>query len=141
MPRRQALFEIRLELWDRLRFPFPLDRQPADDLLILRAQLLDLGEQRNVLFAEDLGVGAESLDGRLEPGSRVAELDEALRESHTLLVRLREDLHREPQVSLLLLGVSGVARGVPEKRRHYLRLRFSHSSTLSRDSGATASSS
>jgi hypothetical protein len=69
-----AFLEVRLQLRDRLGLTFPLCRQPTHDLLVLRGELLELGEQGNVFFAEDLGVGAEPLDGRLEAGSGVVEV-------------------------------------------------------------------
>src|SRR6478672_8161210 len=93
-----ALLEVRLQLRNGLGLTLPLRRQTADDLLVLGRELLELGEQRHVFFAEDLGVGAEPLDGRLEARAGVVEAEQALRQTDALLVRLREDLGRKAEV-------------------------------------------
>src|SRR5215218_6106909 len=100
-----ALLEVRLQLRDGLRLPIPLHRQSADDLLVLRAQLLELREQGNVLLAEDLGIRPEAGDGGFEAGASVPELDQSSREADALLVGLRKDLGGEPEMRLLLVGV------------------------------------
>jgi hypothetical protein len=108
--------EERLQLRDGLALPVPFRREAADDLLVRRRQLLQLGEQGHVRLAEDLRIGAETAQRGLEIGPRPAQVEQPPGEPHLLLVELGKDLGREAQVGRLLRRVRRVA-GVGDHRQ------------------------
>ena len=85
---RSGALEERLQLRQRALHPLPFDGHRARDALIARAQLLQLGEQRDVGFAEDLDGGAEPGERRRQLGRAVAQGHEAPSQLHAALLRL-----------------------------------------------------
>ena len=63
---RSETLEERLQLRQGALDAIPLDRDGAGDSLIPGAVLLQLGEDRNVLVAEDLDLGPEACQSGLE---------------------------------------------------------------------------
>ena len=99
-----------LQLGERALLTFPFDRHRARDALIACAELLQLGEERNVRLAEDLDRGAEAGEGRRELGRGVARFHQPPSQLDAALLHLRHDLGGEPKVVRLFVGVGRVDR-------------------------------
>ena len=98
----------RLELGQRSLDAVPLDRHGTGDALIAGAQLFQLGEDGDVLLAEDLDGGAEACQGGGELRRRVAGGDQPLGQLHAPLLHLGEDLHGESEMIGFLLRIGGI---------------------------------
>src|SRR5260370_41492770 len=91
-----------MEKWQQLRrrffFTVPLDGHRPIDLVPLRPQLGELGEQGHVRLVEELRLIAKPLEHRLDARTHVVELDQSFLESHSLFLGPWRDLGSETEL-------------------------------------------
>ncbi len=100
------------ELRQRQLLPLPWRGHAAGDALVRSGVLLQLAHDRHVGVAKDLDGRPEAAQHGLQRRRHIARRDQPLLQRDAPFFRLRQDLHREPEVVLLgglVARVDGVA--------------------------------